>query len=72
MDRKLIWTEKGSRDIEAIVRCTARRNPRAGAEIRFGTYDRAQILPQHADAGIRPDELREGGWDTRYTRIDRA
>src|SRR2546426_3999435 len=62
MDRKLIWTECASSDIEAIVRYIARRNPKAASQIGFGIYDRAQILLQHPDAGTILDELREGGW----------
>ena len=62
MDRKLIWTEKASSDIEAIVRYIARRNPNAAARIGIGIYDRAQILLEHPDAGTILDELREGGW----------
>jgi plasmid stabilization system protein ParE len=41
MDRKLIWTEKASGDIEAIVRYIARRNPNAGTildELREGRW----------------------------------
>ncbi len=43
MDRKLIWTEKASSDIEAIVRYIARRNPNAAARIGLGIYERTQI-----------------------------
>ncbi|MDB6034695.1 MAG: hypothetical protein JWM16_5033 [Verrucomicrobiales bacterium] len=39
MDRKLIWTERASNDIEAIVRYIARRNPSAAAAVGFGIYD---------------------------------
>ena len=38
MDRKLIWTEKASSDIEAIVRYIARRDPNAAARIGFGIF----------------------------------
>ncbi len=62
MDRKLVWTEKASSDIEAIVRYIARRDPSAAARIGLGIYDRAQILLQHPEAGTILDELREGGW----------
>src|SRR5438105_1023316 len=62
MERKLVWTERASSDIEAIVRYIARRNPRASAEIGFGIYDRAQILLQHPESGTILAELREGGW----------
>src|SRR6266496_5595456 len=33
MDRKLVWTEKASSDIEAIVRYIARRDPCAAARV---------------------------------------
>lgn len=62
MDRKLVWTEKASNDIEAIVRYIARRDPSAAARIGLGIYDRAQILLEHPEAGTILDELREGGW----------
>jgi plasmid stabilization system protein ParE len=62
MDRKLVWTEKASSDIEAIVRYIARRDPKVGARIGFGIYDRAQILVQHPEAGTILDELRQGDW----------
>jgi plasmid stabilization system protein ParE len=42
MDRKLVWTEKASSDIEAIVRYIARRDPKAAARIGLGIYDRAR------------------------------
>jgi plasmid stabilization system protein ParE len=62
MDRKLVWTEKASSDIEAIVRYIARRDPRAAARIGLGIYDRAQLLLEHPEAGTILDELREGSW----------
>lgn len=62
MDRKLIWTEKASSDIEAIVRYIARRDPAASARIGLGIYERAQILLEHPEAGTTLDELRPGGW----------
>ncbi len=62
MDRKLIWTERASSDIEAIVRYIARRNPSAASKIGFGIYDRAQILIQNPDAGTILDKCRDGGW----------
>ena len=43
MDRKLIWTEKASSDIEAIVRYIARRDPSAAARIGLGIYDRVKF-----------------------------
>ena len=62
MDRKLIWTERASSDIEAIVRYIARRNRSAAARIGFGIYDRAQILLSNPEAGSVLNELQEGGW----------
>jgi plasmid stabilization system protein ParE len=62
MDRKLIWTERASSDIEVIVRYIARRNSAAAASIGYGIYERAQILLQHPEAGSPLDELRDGGW----------
>jgi len=62
MERKLIWTERASSDIEAIVRYIARRDPKASSRIGFGIYDRAQMLLQYPEAGTMLEELREGGW----------
>ena len=62
MDRKIIWTERASSDIEAIVRYIARRDPGAAGRIGEGIYDRVQILLQHPEVGSALDELRSGGW----------
>lgn len=62
MDRRLIWTERASSDIEAIVRYLARRNPEAAGRIGLGIYERAQILLTHAEAGTVLDELRDERW----------
>jgi plasmid stabilization system protein ParE len=62
MERKIIWTERASSDIEAIVRYIARRDPNAASRIGFGIYDRAQILLQNPEAGSILGELREHGW----------
>jgi toxin ParE1/3/4 len=62
MDRKIIWTERASNDIEAIVRYLARRNPEAAARIAKGIYERAQILMSNPNAGSTLAELRAGGW----------
>ena len=44
MDRKLIWTERASGDIEAIIRYIARRDPSAASRIGVGIYERAQFF----------------------------
>lgn len=62
MDGPLVWTERASADIEAIVRYIARRNPQAALSIGLGIYHRAQLLLTHPEAGTFLDELREGGW----------
>jgi len=62
MERKIVWTERASGDIEAIVRYIRRRDPSAASRIGLGIYDRVQILPQSPDAGSILNELRAGGW----------
>ena len=62
MERRIIWTERASSDIEAIVRYIARRDPGAAGRIGLGIYDRVQILVQHPEAGSTLAELRSGGW----------
>jgi toxin ParE1/3/4 len=62
MERKIVWTERASKDIEAIVRYIARRDPSAAARIGFGIYDRVQILQQNPEAGSILEELRSTGW----------
>jgi plasmid stabilization system protein ParE len=62
MDRKLIWTEKASDDLQAIVRYIALHDPHAAARIGNGIYDRAQILLRNPEAGTILKELVEGGW----------
>lgn len=62
MDREIIWTERASADIEAIVRYIARRDPDAAGRIGFGIFHRVQLLLEHPEAGSILDELRDGGW----------
>ena len=62
MERKIVWTERATNDIEAIVRYIARRDPQAAGRIGFGIYDRVQILLRNPEAGSLLDELRAGGW----------
>jgi toxin ParE1/3/4 len=62
MERKIVWTERASGDIEAIVRYLARRDPNAAGRIGIGIYDRVQILQENPEAGSILDELRAGGW----------
>lgn len=62
MERKIVWTERASGDIEAIVRYIARRAPNAAGRIGVGIYDRVQILQQNPEVGSILDELRAGGW----------
>lgn len=62
MDREIVWTERASADIEAIVRYIARRDPSAAGRIGLGIFNRVQILVQHPEAGSILGELRDGGW----------
>ncbi len=62
MEHKIVWTERASGDVEAIVRYIARRDPQAAGRIGVGIYDRVQILQENPEAGSILDELRAGGW----------
>lgn len=62
MERRIIWTERASSDIEAIVRYIGRRDPDAAQRIGLGIYERAQVLVQQPEAGSMLAELRSGGW----------
>lgn len=62
MERKIVWTERASGDIETIVRYIARRNPSAAGRIGLGIYERVEILQQNPEAGSILNELRSGGW----------
>ena len=62
MERRTVWTERASSDIEAIVRYIARRGPGAARTIGLGIYDRVQILLEHPEAGSMLAELRSRGW----------
>ena len=62
MDRKIVWSERASEAIEAIVRYIARRDPEAAARIGHGIYDRVQILLVHPEAGSILIELKTGDW----------
>jgi plasmid stabilization system protein ParE len=62
MERQIIWTERASGALEAIVRYIARLNPRAAGQIGFAVYDRVQILHDNPEAGSILNELRAGGW----------
>ncbi|NLT69226.1 MAG: type II toxin-antitoxin system RelE/ParE family toxin [Verrucomicrobiaceae bacterium] len=59
---QILWTERASADIEAIVRYIVRRDPEAAGRIGRGIYARVQILLEYPEAGSALDELREGGW----------
>jgi len=61
MDRKLVWTEKASSDIEAIVRyigVVIHALPRVSDSV--STIVRRFAL--HPKAGSILEELQEGGW----------
>ena len=62
MERRIVWIERASGDIEAIVRYIARRDPKAAGRIGAGIYERVQILQENPEAGSILDELRAGGW----------
>lgn len=62
MDFKLIWTEKASDDLEAIVRYICRDDPETARRIGFGIYDRVQILIANPEAGSRLPEKNDPVW----------
>lgn len=51
MGFKIVWTQKASEDIEAIVRHIARKNSKGAHKIGVGIYRRAQILKEHPESG---------------------
>jgi len=59
MAHKIIWTERASEDIAAIVRFIARHNPDAARAMGYGIYDRAQILVEFPDLGSVVRELND-------------
>jgi plasmid stabilization system protein ParE len=61
MDRKIVWTERASTDIEAIVRYIGRRDPDAARNIGLGIYESVQILNDNPEAGPKLNEL-PGTW----------
>ena len=60
MDGKLVWTEKSSGNIEAIVRYIARRDPKAAAHIGFGIYDACanSAQPSALNPQLLPDRMK--------------
>jgi plasmid stabilization system protein ParE len=62
MEPKLVWAERASADIEAIVRYIARRDPAAARRIGLGIYERAQILLTNSHAGSVLSELSGSKW----------
>ncbi|MES2310235.1 MAG: type II toxin-antitoxin system RelE/ParE family toxin [Verrucomicrobiota bacterium] len=57
MDWRLVWTQKASEDVEAIVRYISRHNRNAAVEVGRGIFDRAQILLKHQQSGSILKEL---------------
>ena len=62
MAERIVWTERASADVEAIVRYIRRRNPAAASQVGQGIFYRAEMLLAHPHAGSVLDELRPGGW----------
>jgi plasmid stabilization system protein ParE len=46
MESVIVWTERASGDIEAIVRYITRRDPQAAGRIGLGIYPRTALLPK--------------------------
>jgi toxin ParE1/3/4 len=62
MAYKIVWTERASEDIAAIVRFIARHNPDAARRMGNAIYDRAQILIEFFEAGSIVRELGHPDW----------
>jgi toxin ParE1/3/4 len=62
MAYRIIWTERASDDLGAIVRFISRHNREAAASVGFGIYDRAQILAEFPEAGSPVREVADPDW----------
>ena len=58
--RKILWTERSSADIEAIVRYIARRDPEAAGRIGFGIQSDGTIVKKVDAAYLRESILDPG------------
>ncbi len=59
---KIIWTERASDDLGALVRYVARQNPDAARSMGYGIYDRAQVLAEFPEIGSVVHELNDPAW----------
>jgi toxin ParE1/3/4 len=59
---KIIWTEKASDDLAAIVRYISRHNPFAAERVGYGIYDRVQILSTYPEFGSIIPEFNDPEW----------
>jgi toxin ParE1/3/4 len=62
MAHKIVWTERASEDIAAIVRFIARHNPDAAQRVGYAIYDSAQILVEFFEAGSIVREMGHPDW----------
>jgi plasmid stabilization system protein ParE len=59
MDWRIVWTQKASEDVEAIVRYISRHNRNAAAEVGRWIFDRTQILLKYQESGSILEELKD-------------
>jgi len=59
---KVIWTERASDDLAALVRFIARHNPDAARAMGYGIFDHAQMLVEFPELGSVVRELRKPDW----------
>ena len=62
MAYKIVWTERASDDLRAIVRYISRHNPTAAETMGYGIYDRVQILVEFPESGGMLREFRDPDW----------
>ena len=62
MAYKIIWTERSSEDLGAIVRYISRHNPDAARGVGFGIFERAQVLAEFPESGSALREFNDPNW----------
>jgi|SRR4051812_43716797 toxin ParE1/3/4 len=62
MAYKIVWTERASDDLRAIVRYISRHNPAAAEGVGYGIYNRVQILVEFPESGGILREFHDSDW----------
>lgn len=62
MAYKIVWTERASDDLLAIVRYISRHNTAAAEAMGYGIYDRVQILVEYPESEGMLREFHDPDW----------